>query len=1338
MSIDVGTAVGYLDLDTSKYTSKLKTAINDLKVFNSDTATTADKVNVLGQSMTTAGSTLTKGLTLPLAGVGAAVVKVTSDFESMISKVSAVSGATGSDLEKLEKKAIQMGGSTKYSATEAAEAFQYMAMAGWKTEEMLNGIEGVMNLAAADGLDLATTSDIVTDALTAFGLKAEDSAHFADVLATASSNANTNVQMMGYSFKYAAPLAGALGYSIEDTALAIGLMANAGIKSETAGTALRTMFSKMTGTIELTGSKLGEYVIQMEKADGSMVPFGDTMKSLREAFSQMTEAEKIANAESLVGREAMSGLLAIVNASEEDYQKLTAAIQDADGSAKDMADTMMDNLGGQLTLIKSSLETLAISFGKIMMPALKDFAKSIQRATEWLNSLSDEQKKIVVNISVFLAALGPVLLIGGKLIGMFSKVSAGIKAMSGWFVVGEAGVSMFGKAVAVATGPIGITIAAVAGLVACLVHLYKTNEDVRNALDEAWSGIKSAVSGAFNDVKESLGGLAESFSKLFELLKPLLMFLAGTAMTSITVAISAVVGVLNGLMNAVSPLIDALSSLVDFMTETFSGIWKLVTGDIEGAKESFSEAGQSFLDIFSNLWESLVQLVSGVWEGIKGTISTAWKAIGEEAQEKVVSTVNAVVTFFSELPRKIWEVLVNVVNSIKDWGTSLVDAVTTAVSRFVESAIEFFSELPYKVGVVIGKAFGYVVKFGQDLFKFATQDIPEFVNKVVKFFAELPDKINVWLKNVIAKIAQWASDMLNTVVTEVPKIIDGVAKFFSQLPGKVWGFCVETWNKFVEWGSNMINTAISVASDVFKAVIDGIKELPSRIMEIGKNIIQGLIDGITSGIDAVFGVIGDIGRGIIDGFESVMDINSPSRVFYALGAYIDEGLANGLYDNSGLPTREMDNICREILRSGNEISKGLIEIDETTGQLIYNNTYDALMDKIDLFYKERDTRLSLLNKGTDDTLVAIDRELAATEKAYSVKMKLLEQEYNAKMALIDSESSSEIAALNAELDAINKQEEARARQKEKEEYEEEYAKKKAAVEAAGDDYDAYTRAKESLDDLVARRQEQLRRQEVADQKDAIREQINEIRTKAQEDKDAIREVYEEKKWQLEQQKADEILYLQDMQVKLKEDYDARKELAEVQTRLKSAEEDKISQKEKDELVKREIELKASLAKNSTSLLDFGVKVKQYAEQYGRDFVNGFRSTEDELMSYLNRIIRKANEAKRAKEAASSSGGSSGGSGAEGLFGLTSMDDIMAEGLYSINSYSVTNSSLESLSTAGIEFVVDYDRLGRTIATNCKPSIEVKTEVTSPKPLSESKIREEQEAMLRDLAFEYDL
>jgi len=360
-------------------------------------AAKGEKLKTVGDNITNVGKKFMP-VTLGVVGLGTAAVKTAADFDSAMSKVAAVSGATGSDLEALRDKAREMGEKTKFSASEAAEAMNYMAMAGWKTEDMLSGIEGVMNLAAASGEDLATTSDIVTDALTAFGLTAKDSGHFADVLAAASSNANTNVSMMGETFKYAAPIAGALGFSVEDTAEAIGLMANAGIKGSQAGTSLRTIMNNLSGEVKICGSSIGEVTVATTNADGSMRELSDILADCRVAFAGLSESEQAAAAETLVGKNAMSGFLALMNAGEGDINKLSSAIDNCDGSAAGMAETMQDNLAGQLQILKSQLEELAISFGEILMPAIRTIVGWIQKFVDWLNSMLSGIKNVCGNI----------------------------------------------------------------------------------------------------------------------------------------------------------------------------------------------------------------------------------------------------------------------------------------------------------------------------------------------------------------------------------------------------------------------------------------------------------------------------------------------------------------------------------------------------------------------------------------------------------------------------------------------------------------------------------------------------------------------------------------------------------------------------------------------------------------------------------------------------------------------------------------------------------------------------------------------------------------------------
>lgn len=422
----MGTAVAYLELDTSKFTKGFASARNDLQQFNNSSASISTRLTGLSNAMVATGSVLTKSVSVPLLTIGAAALKTTADFDAGMSEVKAISGATGTEFKQLETKAIQMGAKTKYSATEAASAFKYMAMAGWDTNDMLSGISGVMNLAAASGEDLATTSDIVTDALTAFGLSAKDSSHFADILAQASSRSNTNVGLMGETFKYVAPVAGALGYSAEDCAVAIGLMANSGIKASQAGTALRSLFTRLAKPTDTVAAAMEKYNITLTDANGNMKPLSTLMSEMRDRFSGLSEAQKANLAATLAGQEGMSGLLAIVNSSDDDFKNLTDSINNADGASERMAKTMQDNLKGSFTIFKSTVESAAISIGKKLTPEVRKFVDTGTNLVKKFNDMSDAEKTNVVNIGKMATVIPLATLAGGKLLGAFLKLGKGV------------------------------------------------------------------------------------------------------------------------------------------------------------------------------------------------------------------------------------------------------------------------------------------------------------------------------------------------------------------------------------------------------------------------------------------------------------------------------------------------------------------------------------------------------------------------------------------------------------------------------------------------------------------------------------------------------------------------------------------------------------------------------------------------------------------------------------------------------------------------------------------------------------------------------------------------
>ena len=439
----------------------------------------------VGAKMTDVGKNLSMKVTAPVLGLGAAVAKTGMEFDAAMSEVGAISGATGEDLQKLEALAKEMGATTKFSASEAAEGLKYMAMAGWETQQQIDALPGVLMLAAASGEELGAVSDIVTDAMTAFGMEAAQAGEFADVLAAASSNANTNVGMLGESFKYVAPVAGALGFSAQDTAHALGLMANAGIKSSQAGTALRTMMTNLAKPTVKMEKAMAEYGISLTDVNGNMKSLDQVMDNLRESLGGLTEAEQASAAATIFGKEAMSGALAIVNTSEADYRKLAGAINDSAGAAERMSKEMQDNLQGRLTELKSAIEGAALQLYEAMLPALEKLVAWVQKAVDWFAELSPGMKKAIVIVAGLAAAIGPLLILLGTLSIAIGAISL----------------------------PVAAVIAGIAALGAAIVGIYKlwkeNGEKSKKLLGEfadyaktTWDNIKQKFEDAWNNIKD--------------------------------------------------------------------------------------------------------------------------------------------------------------------------------------------------------------------------------------------------------------------------------------------------------------------------------------------------------------------------------------------------------------------------------------------------------------------------------------------------------------------------------------------------------------------------------------------------------------------------------------------------------------------------------------------------------------------------------------------------------------------------------------------------------------------------------------------------------------------
>ena len=689
-----------------------------------------NKIKGVGDKISEVGRGLTTTVTTPIVGGFGAAIKVTADFDEQMSKVKAISGATAEEFDQLRDKAREMGASSKFSATEAGQGLEYMAMAGWKSQDMLNGLPGIMNLAAASGEELGTTSDIVTDALTAFGMKAEESSHFADILAAASANANTNVSMMGESFKYVAPVAGSLGYSAEDVAVALGLMANSGIKADMAGTSLRNMLNRMakpTKESEVAMERLG---LSLTDSEGNMLSFKQIMDQMRGSFqninmpledynkkldeldaaladgsltqkkydSELEElnkqafgaegAEKARAAAMLGGTRAMAGLLAISNATEEDYKKLTDAVNNSseafakledgsvvplnealasgqeiikqyDGAAAAMASTMQDNLNGDVTTLKSMLEELAISVGDLLMPLVRDIVEQIQSVVTYLNGLDDAQKEQIIQIAAIVAAIGPALIVIGQVVSAVGTIVTAMGTISTFI-----GTTLI-PAITAISAPVLAVVAAVAALAAGFVYLYKTNEDFRNKVNELISGIKEnfnnmvqtikpAFEELFKTVKQIVQDIIAGFKDFMNTARPVFEFIA-----------TGIAGVVNGVMKAATPIVNAVNSVIKMVTSVVKAMFALLKGDFSGFTSHMGDGVRALFETIGNVIKAHLSFFQGLFE-----------------------------TFGSDIGSKAMQWGIDMINSLIDGIMSMIDSVGDAISSVADVISSFihFSE----------------------------------------------------------------------------------------------------------------------------------------------------------------------------------------------------------------------------------------------------------------------------------------------------------------------------------------------------------------------------------------------------------------------------------------------------------------------------------------------------------------------------------------------------------------------------------------------------------------------------------------------------------------------
>lgn len=675
-----------------------------------------------------------------LAGLGGAAIKIGADFEEGMSEVQAISRASASDMELLKEKAKEMGAETKFSATESAAAFKYMAQAGWNTEDMLNGISGVMSLAAASGEDLALTADIVTDSLTAFGLEAKDAAHFSDVLAMTANATNTDVANLGYTFKYVAPVAGALGYSIEDMSVAIGLMANSGIKAETAGTALRATLTNLAKPTQQMTGYMEELGISLTDAQGNVKPFNEVMIDLREGFEGLTEAQKAEYAAGIAGKEAMSGLLAIVNASDEDFAALTEQINNCNGAAEEAAKIMQDNLKGSVEQLGGALETLGIEFYDSVNTPIRTIVDSATSMVEQLtkafkdgglSGLVSELGTAFAEVATQAANSAPKMIDAAT--SMITSFLDGISHNSGQIAeaavkIGESLINGIAQIIP-KVAEVGVEI--ISSLASNLLgsDVGKSVGELGKTIIDSFKTIASAVSGALNSLKPIFSTFISTVSKIAKTVIPPLTKVVEACIKAIkplTPLLTAAAGgfaalkIVQTATSWVKSFTTSETLLAAKTTITNALLWaKIAATEVLTGKITLAQAAQQLWNIAmsSNPIGAVVAAIgvfvgvlSGLAVALSGTNSEYQNAIGslnnlKEAHEEVrAEQQKALEADFKEIDQ---------INVLKTELDKLVDSNGKIKDGYLDRATAIAGELAEATGLEIEIIDGQIQKYGE-------------------------------------------------------------------------------------------------------------------------------------------------------------------------------------------------------------------------------------------------------------------------------------------------------------------------------------------------------------------------------------------------------------------------------------------------------------------------------------------------------------------------------------------------------------------------------------------------------------------------------------------------
>lgn len=916
LSTVVGSIIAKLQLNIDNFAANMKNAEKQLSDVEDKFSGFAD----IGSRFTDVGKSFSLGVTAPIVGLGAAIVKTTSDFDTSMSNVKAVSGATSEEFVKLRDKAQEMGSTTQFNATQAADAMGYMAMAGWNTSQIIDGLPGIMYAAAASGEDLATVSDIITDSMTAFGLKAADAAHFADVLAQASNASNTDIAMLGESFKYVAPLAGALGYSAEDTSIALGLMANAGIKAGQGGTALRAALTRMVKPTKDMSVLMDEYGISLTNSDGSMKSLSQVMEMLRTKLGGLDEATQAQAAATLFGQEAMSGMLAIINTSDSDFNSLSDAIYNADGAAESMAATMTDNLEGKIEQLMGALEGIAIQLGDILIPIITDVVQWLNKWADKFGGLDENTQKIILVMAGLAAAIGPTLIGIGNLITSVGKIGEAYdksKLLMGKFKDMQALATVKTKLLAAAQAalnfvmsinPITLVIIAIVALVAAFVILWNKCEGFREFWINLWEGMKEAAGNLWEWLQEAGKNCVDWLVSIWDGIK----------------------GWWSGLWEWLK---QAPQVMWDWMTNLFSNVWESMKSGWEAFKTGLQNMWISIKDWFVELWTGITDVFSTalgwvtetfsgsfdgmkqIWEGVKQYFTGAWEVIKNIFAGALLILLDLITLDFGQMKSDIANIGQNIQNGLKmmwDGISNIFQGSLTAIKEFWSTSWTMVKNKAIEIWTSIIQFFKDTGKNISDGFKQWLTDVKQWwsdtwtavQNKAKEIWNDLITYLkNTWT-NIGTSISTAWSNFKTTIFNKCTEIKNSIVSiwnsiitWFTQLPGRLYQIGSDMFTSMKNGINATIHNVTSAVTNGVQSAINYLTALPGQAVTWGRHMIEGFIDGIKKAVGKLMDTVKGVAEDIRDFLGFSIPKKGPLHVYMEWMPHMMEGMSDSLKAN---------------------------------------------------------------------------------------------------------------------------------------------------------------------------------------------------------------------------------------------------------------------------------------------------------------------------------------------------------------------------------------------------------------------------------------------------------